>query len=274
MKKYAILPVLLLILSVTAKAETKGLYLETPVFQSGETAKFHIYFNWGFIWVHAGDVDFSVQTKNLNGERVLSLKVTGYTHSAFEKMYRIRDTFEVFVDTLNYNPVYYREVKHEDRYYANTRYTYKRQKDSTTIYANFIRKTREWKDTLRINNNTFDLVTTCYRVRNLDDKKLVKNQLIPIPMLFDNVVHNLGLTYKGKETVTVRGKGKYRALKFVPKLVTGDLFKKEGDMTIYVSDDANHVPLLVEAKIKVGYIKAVLADVKNTKYPMSSFISK
>jgi len=266
--------VLLLILSVAAKAGTNDLYLENPVFQSGETAKFHLYFNWGFIWVHAGDIDFSVQSKKLDGEMVYSLKVVGYTIKAFEKMYRIRDTFEVFVDTLHYNPIYYRDVKHEDTYYASNRYIYHRQQDSTLVNSHFMRRTREWRDSLRIDNKTFDLITTCYRVRNLDDSKLIPNQLIPIPMLFDNEVFNVGLTYKGKENINVRNKGKYKALKFVPKLVTGDLFKKEEDMVIYVSDDKNHVPLLIEAKIKVGYVKAVLADVKNTKYPTTSFISK
>ena len=266
--------VLFFVLSVAAKAQTNDLYLEEPVFHSGETAKFNIYFNWGFLWVHAGDIDFSVQTKKLNGETVYSLKVVGYTIKAFEKMYKIRDTFEVFVDTVNYYPVYYREVKHEDSYYANTQYFYQRQKDSTTVKAHFVRKKREWKDTFSISNNTFDLISTCYRVRNLDDKKLILNQLVSFSMLFDREVYNVGLTYKGKENVSVRNKGKYKAMKFVPKLVTGDLFKKEEDMTIYVSDDKSHVPLLIEAKIKVGYIKAVLADVKDTKYPMTSLISK
>ena len=257
-----------------AKADTNGLYLKNNVFQHGETAKFNIYFNWGFIWIHAGDIDFAVQTKKLNGERVYSLKVTGYTMKAFEKMYRIRDTFEVFVDTVHLLPLYYREVKHEDSYYANSKYIYNRKKDSTLVYMDFTRKTRHWKDTIRIGNDVSDLITTCYKVRNLDINKLTKDQTIPFPMLFDDTVYDVGLTYKGKETIKLRNGGKYNALKFIPKLITGDLFKKEEDMTIYVSDDENRVPLLIEAKIKVGYIKAVLSEVKNTKTPMTSLISK
>ena len=259
---------------VTAKADANGVYLKNNVFQDGESAKFNIYFNWGFIWIHAGDIDFTVQTKKLNGEKVYSLKVTGYTMKTFEKMYRIRDTFETFVDTVNLFPLYYREVKHEDSYYANTKYIYNRKKDNTLVYLDLTRKTRQWKDTVLINNNTFDLIATCYKVRNLDVNKLTKDQTIPFPMLFDDTVYDLGLTYKGKETIKLRNGGKYNALKFTPKLITGDLFKKEEDMTIYVSDDENHIPLLIETKIKVGYIKAVLSEIKNTKTPMKSLISK
>jgi hypothetical protein len=57
-------------------------------------------------------------------------------------------------------------------------------------------------------------------------------------------------------------------------LITGDLFKHEDDMAIFVSDDGNHVPLYIEAKIKVGAVKVMLDFAENTKVPMSSVITK
>ena len=273
MKKW--IGILLILFSfITAKAQSNGNYLKTPVFQVGETARFSLYFNWGFIWVHAGDIDFSIQTKKRNGEAVYSLKVVGYTIKSFEKMYQIKDTFETFVDTVHFLPVHYKEIKHEGSYYANNQYFFDRKQDSTLVRMNFARKNRQWKDSIKIGNNVADLIATCYKVRNLNINKLMQNQTIPFPMLLDNKVYDLGLKYKGKEIIKLRNGGKYNAHKFTPKLVTGDLFKKEEDMTIYVSDDENHVPLLIEAKITVGYIKAVLSEIKNTKTPMSSLISK
>ena len=65
---------------------------------------------------------------------------------------------------------------------------------------------------------------------------------------------------------------KYKALKFMPTLITGDLFENEDDMAVYVSDDDNHIPLLIEAKIKVGSVKAMLNTIENSKYPLSSLI--
>jgi len=266
---------LILFSFVAVQAQSGGDYLKNSVFQVGETARYNLYFNWGFIWIHAGNVDFSVQTKKLNGKTVHSLKVIGYTIKSFEKMYTIKDTFEAFVDTARLLPVYYREVKHENKYYACNQYFYNRSnKDSTLVYMDFARKRRQWQDTIKIGNNVTDLITTCYKIRNLDISKLWKDQTVSFPMLLDDKVYDVGLKYRGKETIKLRTGGKYNAHKFTPKLVTGDLFKKEDDMTIYVSDDANHVPLLIEAKITVGSIKAVLSEIKNTKTPMSSFISK
>jgi hypothetical protein len=266
---------LILFSFIAAQAQSNGHYLKNPVFQAGETATFNLYFNWGFIWVHAGNIDFSIQSKKRDGQTVYSLKVIGYTIKSFEKMYKIRDTFEVFVDTARFLPIYYREVKHEEKYYACNQYSYDRsKKDSTTVYMDFARKRRQWKDTIKIGNNVTDLITTCYKVRNLNISKLPKDQIVPFPVLLDDEVYDLGLKYRGKEVIKLKNGGKYNAHKFTPKLVTGDLFKKDDDMTIYVSDDENHVPLLIETKIKVGYIKAVLSEVKNTKTPMTSLISK
>jgi hypothetical protein len=273
MRKLILLNILLWI-GFGINADPGNLYKKKLAFKSGEEATFNLYFNWGFIWIHAGDVNFEVQAKEIDGKKVYNLKVTGSTTKSFDRMYKIRDTFESVIGREDLYPLYYREIKHEDSYYANKRYEYvqDRDGDSTTVYLNMIRKAKSWKDTVRIDNKTFDLITTCYRVRNLDTDKLKLNQTVPFPMLFDDEIYDLGLTYKGKEEIKLKNGKKYNALKFVPKLITGDLFKKDEDMTIYVSDDENHVPLLIEAKIKVGYIKAMLDDVKNTKTPMSSLI--
>ena len=134
-------------------------------------------------------------------------------------------------------------------------------------------KRRKFEDKhIKLDKSTNDLIFSCYNFRNLNTDKLAVNQTVPFNMLFDDDIYNLGLTFKGKTTVKLKNGKKYKALKFVPKLITGDLFKKEDDMVIYVSDDMNHVPLLIEAKIKVGSVKAMLADYTNSKYPITSLI--
>ena len=92
--------------------------------------------------------------------------------------------------------------------------------------------------------------------------------------MLDKKIYDLTVKYSGEETIKLKNKKKYKALKFTPKLVTGDIFEDEDAMTIYVSNDENHVPLYIEAKIKVGYVKVMLNDIQNTKSPMSSDISK
>ena len=41
-------------------------------------------------------------------------------------------------------------------------------------------------------------------------------------------------------------------------------------MNVWVSDDANRIPLLIESPVSVGSIKAVLKEYKGLRHPLSS----
>ena len=57
-------------------------------------------------------------------------------------------------------------------------------------------------------------------------------------------------------------------------MVEGTIFKGGEDMFIWVSDDKNRVPVLVEAKILIGSVKAYLTGTKGLRYPTTSIINK
>jgi hypothetical protein len=67
--------------------------------------------------------------------------------------------------------------------------------------------------------------------------------------------------------------GKFRAIKFKPLLVKGTLFQGGEKMTVWVSDDANHIPLRIESPIVVGSVKVDMMQYRNLRYPLSSMIS-
>jgi hypothetical protein len=45
-------------------------------------------------------------------------------------------------------------------------------------------------------------------------------------------------------------------------------------MTVWVSDDANHIPLRIQASIRIGSVKADLMEFNNLRWPLTSLISK
>ena len=49
----------------------------------------------------------------------------------------------------------------------------------------------------------------------------------------------------------------------------GIYFKNEDDLTIWVSDDKNHILVKVELGIWVGSIDATITSVENIKFPLS-----
>jgi hypothetical protein len=67
------------------------------------------------------------------------------------------------------------------------------------------------------------------------------------------------MRYVGKETVTVDS-GTFKCIRFAPVVQKGRIFKDPNDLGVWVTDDAHHLPILAQAKIKVGSVKMELKD--------------
>jgi len=238
-------------------------------FKAGEVVKYHAYYNWGFIWLNAGQVSFSVDAIKVNQTPAYHLKAHGATYKSYDKLYKVRDTFETKVDTLHLEPFEFKRITNEGSYNAN--YHYKFNRATRTIQASIQKEDEARKDTALIwNKCSFDLLTMVYKARNIDYSKYKIDEKIPISMVVDGEIHDIYIRYLGKETIKNRDGRHFKCLKFSPLLVEGTIFKSGEDMTVWVTDDANRIPIIVEAKILIGSVKAVFVDAQNTRYPITA----
>ena len=56
-------------------------------------------------------------------------------------------------------------------------------------------------------------------------------------------------------------------------LIKGTIFQGGELMTVWVTDDANHLPLRIESPITVGTVKVDMMGYKNLRNPMQALIS-
>jgi hypothetical protein len=82
----------------------------------------------------------------------------------------------------------------------------------------------------------------------------------------------MGVHYLGKKTITTANFGKVKCLVFRPKLIEGRVFQDQEDMTLYVSDDKNQIPVRIESKVYLGTVRADLVKYSGLKYPFSSLL--
>ncbi len=52
----------------------------------------------------------------------------------------------------------------------------------------------------------------------------------------------------------------------------GTIFEGGEGMTVWVTDDANHIPVRIESPIVVGKVKVDMMGYSNLRYPLSSFV--
>jgi hypothetical protein len=90
-------------------------------------------------------------------------------------------------------------------------------------------------------------------------------------MFLDNEVYHLYIRYMGKETVKTKY-GKFRTIKIKPLLIKGTIFEGGEKMTVWVSDDPNHIPVRVESPISVGSVAVDMIDFRNRRHELSSLL--
>ena len=99
-----------------------------------------------------------------------------------------------------------------------------------------------------------DLVSAVFYARTLDLDKAFVGQTFPLDVYIDQEIYNLKFKYLGTETIkTDLGKVKCHMLR--PQLVVDRVFRDEEGMTVWVSADANKIPIRVKTDIYVGSLK-------------------
>lgn len=240
-------------------------------FQPGEKLTYVGYYNWKFVWIKAGEATFEITDSTYFSDSVFSVEANGYSYKAYDIFFKVRDSVKVLMDRNSYEPYFFKRITNEGSYHSEHRYWF--DKENRTVKSEIAKRRKAPKDsTLTWPNGFRDMLSSIYWVRNIDFSKYHKNDTIPLKMLVDGELEDLYIRFKGKDKVKMKDGRKFRCLRFSPLLMEGTIFKEGEGMNVYVSDDKNRVPLLIETEIVVGSLKGYLDDYKNLKWPLESEI--
>jgi hypothetical protein len=242
-------------------------------FKGGENLTYRGYYNWGFIWVAAGEVNLKVEDSSYESKDAFKITGLGKNVKAFDWFFKLRDTLTCYVDKDSLKPLYFDRRTNEAKYKAHHEYWF--NYDKNEIYSKIRKKTKPVKrDTIQNKPCTFDILSVAYYARNLDFSKYKKGDKIPISMLVDNEIHSLYIRYHGLETIKTKSGERFECLKFSPLLVEGTMFKGGEDMTVWLSNDDNRIPIMAEAKILVGSVKGILDSYEGLRNTKNSFFKR
>ena len=238
-------------------------------FLSGEEIKYEISYNWGLIWLDAGYVTFKVEMAEHKGIPCYKLSGIGGTYPSYDWIYKVRDRFECWVDTVTLKPYrYIRDVKEGGRTFYNECYfNYQSQK----AYCVTIEKKKQPRmDTVAISSCSFDPLTMIYFSRNIEYSKYKVDDTIPISLFLDSKIYPLYIRYTGKGKYKLADKREFNCIKFSPLLVDGTIFSGGEGMKVLATDDKNRIPLHVEAPILVGTVRANVVHWKSLRNKVES----
>lgn len=253
--------------SQTIEEDLSACNIFNKTFQPGEEITYIVYYNWRFFWMDAGEVTFRVEAEN--GEYHLS--VVGETYLSYDWFFKIRDYYDTWVDKENLLPsVSIRDVR-EGGYTLYDKIVF--DKENNTAYSTRGRSKNKIKErnTFDIKSCMHDMLSVVYWARNLEFEQYRKGQEFPIQLFADNETWDLKVKYEGKEArKKVKDIGYFNSLVFSPELITGDIFPEDAQMKVWVTDDKNRLPLVIESPLSVGSAKAVLKSYKGLRHPVQS----
>ena len=248
--------------SIAANAQCK---IDSKAFAPGEIVRYNAYYNWGFIWVNAGEVEFTVSSKKYEGRDVYHLYAYGASYKSYDWIFKLREKYQAYIDIETQMPLWYERDVTEGSYTAYEDYTFDYNNNHIRTYVQK-RTNPGVRGSLPLTPCLFDVLSAVYYFRSVDFSKYKPGDKIPINMILDSQAYNLYIRYLGKEEVKTRNNKKYKCIKFAIQLVEGTVFKGDEDAVIWVTDDKNKVPVIIEAQILVGSVKAVLSETKGLKY--------
>ena len=232
-------------------------------FGYGEQINYKIFYNVIGLYVDAGNASFTVEPAKINNKPAYHVVGLGTSNPSYDWIFKVRDRYESYIDTGMLKP--YRFVRHvEEGGY---------RKDELVNFNYEDHKAITQKGSYPINTCIQDVLSSIYYARNIDFSNIKVGEKVPLAMFLDEEIHNVYIRYMGKEVIKTRF-GRYNAIKFKPLLIKGTVFQGGELMTVWVSDDANHVPLRIESPISVGSVKVDMISCKNLRYPLISQLPK
>jgi hypothetical protein len=237
------------------------------VFLPGEAINYEVAYNWGIVWVDAGEVSFKTDTVDFRGRTSYYFDSHGKSYGFYNWFFKVDDHFQSWCELNTISPISFQRETSEGGYWVKNKYEF--QKDGE-VFSSVLHKGKPLRiDTLKTAPCTFDVLSAIYYVRNFDFSNAKSGDEFPVNFIIDGGLYTLSLFYWGKEEIKNRNGKTYPCEKLSVKLVAGTIFKDDEELFVWLIDDKNRIPLMVEAKVLVGSVKAYLTGYKGLKYELS-----
>jgi len=236
-------------LAIAAKnnsAKSFGRVIPNNAFSIGENLEFRVRYGM----VVAGSSRMGVDdTVRINGNLCYKLVTEAYSSKFFSNFFKVEDRVISYADKAGLFSWFFEQHLREGRYKADRWAQYNQRENLVYTHK---------KDTLKVPPYVNDILSSFYLVRT---QKLVVGDTLFIQNHANKKIYPMAVIVHGKENIEVKA-GKFRCLVVEPVVTEGGLFKHEGKLTIWFSDDEKKIPVQMKSKVSfLGSITAELTDI-------------
>ncbi|MFC1477304.1 DUF3108 domain-containing protein [candidate division KSB1 bacterium] len=221
--------------------------IQNKAFFVGENLSFDIY--WEI--AHVGNATLSVtKTLNYNGRTVYQVDSRAQSNKVISSFYRVDDRVTSYIDTAGIFS--HRLEKHlsEGKYKADRLFLLN-QVDNIGI---------SHRDTVNIPQYCQDILSSFYYIRT---QELKIGSTFEVPNFDNGKVYDIIVNVLKKQRIRVPA-GTFDCIIVEPKLKGEGLFKHQGKIKIYLTDDERKIPVLLVSEVVFGQVAAKLTKIEGT----------
>ncbi len=197
----------------------------------------------------AGFATLSVKgIEKQSGRDCFHIQATARTHPFFDTFFKVRDTIDSFIDAESLFSWRYEKHLQEGGFKGDSFFVYDQVRHKLVDdRGNENAMVAETQD-----------VMSCFYLFRAMDLEVGKSLTIPVTA-DDKKSYELKVDVLKKEKVKVLA-GKFDTILVQPHLAFQGVFQQKGEVFIWVTDDARHIPVKIKSKIVIGSINIILQD--------------
>lgn len=204
----------------------------------------------GYSFIKAGDAVFSIPSiDTMHGRECYQVVFTVNSTPTFSFFYKVDDRYETILDKKGIFPWRFTQRIREGKYKND----FAAEFDQLSNIA--ITKAGNYQ----IPPYVHDVVSAMFYIRTLDYSKCRPGEKIILRNFFKDTTYQLAIKFLGYQQISVDA-GKFNCVLVEPLIMEGGLFKSEGRIIIWMTNDERKIPVKVSTKVIVGSIDAELRE--------------
>jgi hypothetical protein len=238
--------------------------VENKAFTQGEKLTFDV--NYGFVTAGIATMEIGNTLLNVNGREAYDITVSVNSTSGFDAVYRVRDYYKSYLDKEGLFPWKFEQHIREGNYARDFEAIFDHQNLKAKAYTGE-KDPKKFEGEYDIPMYTQDAVSAFYFFRTLDYSNLKEGDMVKLQNFYKDKTYPLDVKFLGRETIEVPA-GEFRCIIVQPLVVEGGLFKSEGEIVVWMTDDERRMPVRVRTKVIVGSMDVELTEYSGLAGPL------
>ncbi|MFN3405026.1 MAG: DUF3108 domain-containing protein [Cytophagaceae bacterium] len=232
--------------------------IKTNYYKKAEYFKYNVSYgllNPGVLTIETLPTLTSFENKTCYSSKV-NLQLSGITGW----LTSLNNSYHSIIDTASYLPCSFSRQIQENKY-RKLEYTVFERDSARAVVKDTTNSENPKLKHFHIKHDIDDMVSCFYLLRNIPFETMNKGDFVTIDVFMEDHSYNIRFKYIGETEIKLKKK-KYNTIIVAPILPENNILSGDFPAKIYLTNNEEKIPLLMEVKLIVGTMEMTLEDYK------------